>query len=193
MPKGHWLIPIAAFIDFVSVFISWLCIALGATAGTTGAAAAAYTLCSGAGITVASACALAGGALGTIIDPAIATVGIPLGIALGDAITVCLTIMGLSLLIMPMLMMGMFYPKYLFFDLGKLVPILNWFPFLTAFVIGCVATKYAEEKRGSLLANATKIALVVGGTGFATAYGLKSSVENQRRAYMPDIRPPQRN
>jgi hypothetical protein len=197
MPKGIWLIIPAAFIDLMSVFISWLCIVMGATAGTTGGAAIAYAACSAAGSTVANVCAVAGGALGTVVDPYIATVGIPLGIVLGDAITVCLTIMGLALFLIPLASMRMFYWKYLFMDLGKLVPIVNWLPFLSLFVGACIVRRYMDDKKqaGSIAGVAAGLlgAAISPGTAAGAMLSAGASLNASKQRMASDVRPPQRN
>lgn len=202
--KCSVLIVIAAFIDLAGVGISWALLALGAGAqaitpvgsgflGAFGAAYYCYNASSNliSGVTNAIQCGVAGGILGSVTG----VIGVPLGIALGEAITVCLSAMGVALLIMPMLLMGMFYPKYLISPLGKLVPVLNWLPFLSAFVIACIVQKRSEEKKRGFSSTASQVVRLVTApeTAAGTILGAATAINASKQKIASDVRPPQRN
>jgi hypothetical protein len=187
--KSILLILIALFVDLFGMFLSFLCIAM---LGTLGGGAVAYAACSnvGAGQTISQGCAAIGALFGTFAN----AVTMPLGIALGYGLTVCISAMGLALLSVPLAQMDMFYPRYLLVSAGKIIPLLDIFPFLSGFVVACVMAKNAETKKGGLLGSAAKLVVAVAApeAEIGTIIGTTLQVA-QTRMPRADIRPPQRN
>jgi len=158
MPRGLWILIPAVFIDLFQAGISFALLALGSVAGTAGGAVggalAGQALCNNIGLSWASsACAwvggLGGGAVGTLANPALAVVGVPLGIALGFVVSICLSMtFGLAFVLFPLIFMKMLYPRYLWSGFGEVVPGLSNAPFWSTLVIMSIIRKYGEEKGG---------------------------------------------
>lgn len=129
------------------------------------AAIAAFPPATGAGVGCAAAgyflgkigCLIGGTALGLLssipfVSVAIASVTVPIGIALGFAINVCLSLTLGAGLVTFLWFNGMLYPKYLLNGIGEVMPGLNNIPFWTALVVLCLLRKNAEEGSGAMAA-----------------------------------------
>ena len=152
MIRGTLLILIALIIDGLQAGLSLVLAIVTAVPGTalgaTGGCAAGNYFLGQIG------CAIGGtvlGLVGTLLDPALATFTEPIGIALGFAINICLTItLGAFLLTLMRIFEGKIYYKNLAFGLGEMIPGINNLPFWTAFVVISLLKKNAEDKQGAL-------------------------------------------
>lgn len=89
----------------------------------------------------------AGAVLGVV--PLIGAVGMPLGIGLGFASDICISLMLGSALIFLLAINGMYYPGYTWaVFIGETIPGLDIIPGWTFLAISCVLKKNAETKSG---------------------------------------------
>ncbi len=147
--KSAALIMLALFIDGIQAAVSASLALIAAFPGTVGGAAAG---CAAASATLGSwACGIGGlifGLLGTTLDAA-AVVTEPVGLMLGFAISICLSVTLGAGLIMLLILCNMFYPKYLLpGGVAELMPGFDLIPGWTAMTIMCVLQKVKDEKRG---------------------------------------------
>lgn len=138
---------IALFIDGLQACISLGLFFIASTAGTTGGAAAGCI--AGSQLAGTIGCWLGGallGVFGTLGNAFAAPVLIPIGIALGFAINMCLSATLGSGLIFLMWLNGIFYPRYaLGGGMTELVPGFDNLPAWTLMVILSLSRKKAEE------------------------------------------------
>lgn len=181
MLKSGALLVFAVLIDLMQAGISAGFLLLGTMLGTTGGAVGGaifgQNVCSWAGETVASWCmgvgAAAGGFFGSAANVPLAAVGVPLGIGLGFAASVCISFTFGLLLIIFLWRSGMFYPSYvLTVFVGEAIPGIDIVPGWTLLVIRSIMTKSAKEKKGvgGMVAGAA-LTVIAPGAGTATLLG----------------------
>jgi hypothetical protein len=159
--KAAALIMLALFIDGIQAGMSAAIFILSAFPGTFGGAAAGCA----AGNAVAGeiGCSIGGFLLGLVgsvplINGVLATVTMPVGIILGFAISVCLSLTLGAGLIMLLIIYGMFYPKYLMpGGISELIPGFDLVPGWTALTILCVLRKVKDEKAAQLKASLSTV------------------------------------
>jgi hypothetical protein len=152
--KAAALIMLALLIDGIQAGMSAAIFILSAFPGTFGGAAAGCA----AGNAVAGqvGCSIGGFLLGLVgsiplINGVLATVTMPVGVILGFAISVCLSLTLGAGLIMLLIIYGMFYPKYLMpGGISELIPGFDLIPGWTALTILCVLRKIRDEKTAQL-------------------------------------------
>lgn len=143
--KNTLLILLALFIDGLQATISWGIMVIAAFPGTTGGAALG---CLVGNYTVGQAgCWLGGGFLGIlgsipIVNATIATATVPVGIVLGFAINMCLSIaLGWCFLVPLLYLFNGVSWKRLIWGSGEMIPGINNIPFWTALVVLSILSK----------------------------------------------------
>ncbi len=157
--KAAALIMLALFVDGIQAAVSASLALVAAFPGTVGGAAAG---CAAASATLGSwACGVGGvifGLLGTTLDAA-AVVTEPIGLMMGFAISICLSMTLGAGLIMFLILNGMYYPKIMLpGGVAELIPGFDLIPSWTAMTILCVLQKVKEEKAGSVVGAVASIA-----------------------------------
>ncbi len=152
--KSVALIILALFIDGIQAGLSAAVFILTAFPGTIGGAAAGCA--AGAAVAGDIGCSFGGfllGLLGSIplINGALAVATMPVGVILGFAISICVSMTFGAGLVMLLILTGMFYPKYLSGGITELIPGVNCMPFWTALTLASVIRKYGDEKKKLLL------------------------------------------
>ena len=156
--KGTFLLLFALTIDALQAIMAWIFLGFGSAlqaitpvGGFIAGAATGATVCWNSSGTVvqgavdAVKCAAAGGVFGAAISAS----GAPLGVGLGFAIDVAISITMGSGLILALFLFGMFDLKYVAaVFVGETIPGLDVVPGWTFLVIRCILKKNAEEARG---------------------------------------------
>ncbi len=102
---------------------------------------------------------LAGVSLIPFIGIAIGATAGPIGIVLGTAISICLSITMGGGLIAALAFNGMFYPSKMLPAFAELVPGVSNAPVWTIVVVRCMMQKYKEEHGGSLFSKKTAVTM----------------------------------
>lgn len=179
MIRGTLLILLGLFIDLLQAGMSLMLALLTAVPGTVlgGAAGAGIgaSACSWIGSTASGICATIGGFalgfFGSWLNPILAGVTEPVGIALGFAIDICMSLTFGALLITFLIFNRMFYPKYLFGALGEVIPGINNIPFWTALVVLSLLKKKSEETGALAAASGLAMAAMSPTSALGTATG----------------------
>jgi hypothetical protein len=144
--KAAAFIMLALFIDGIQAAVSASLALIAAFPGTVGGAAAGCAV--GNGFFGSWGCTIGGfifGLLGTSLD-VLAPVTEPIGLAIGFAVSICLSMTFGAGLIMLLLLNGMYYPKFLLpGGIAELIPGFDLIPSWTAMTILCVLQKSKEE------------------------------------------------
>lgn len=150
--KAVVLILIALTIDALQAFISFGLFVIASTGGTLAGGALGCAI--GEYVAGQIGCFVGGGILGifgTLANPALATILVPIGTVLGFAVNVCLSLtLGVGLLVL-MWHFKVLSPRYLPGFLTELVPGVNCVPFWTAFVVTSIVRQKATQVVGSTL------------------------------------------
>ena len=137
--KNALLIMFALAIDGLQALIGLGVSVIAAFPGTVGGAAAGCA--AGAHVAGTFGCTVGGAFLGIlgsvpVINGALATVTIPLGVGIGFTIDVCLSLTLGTALILALFLCGMYYPKYAWnCGIAEFLPGFNIIPGWTALVI----------------------------------------------------------
>ncbi len=154
---------IDGFQFFVSLALSVIAALPGTTLGAAGGAAAGSYICQGWGSVIISGCAATGGLVlgvfGTWFDGA-AVITEPIGIAVGFAISICISFTLGSILVLFLQLIGVLDKKAaLMAYMGETLPGFSMLPAWTALVIRCGM----KEVRGEIMGTVLKTAIGVGG------------------------------
>ncbi len=181
--KGTLLIIFALCIDGLQALIGLGISIIAAFPGTVGGAAAG---CVGAQYIVAGkiSCAVGGFVLGIIgsfpiINGALATVTVPLGMAVAFTIDICLSLTLGSGLIMALIFCGMFHPKYIWSgSIVEFLPCFDILPGWTAMVV--LSIMETSKQKGGALGAAAGVALAAQSPSFKNATSALSGVKNMQ-------------
>lgn len=149
MSKGIIFILLGLFIDGFQAFMSFALLGIASIPGPIGGCLLGSKVAGQLG------CLVLGG-IGSIpiVNGFFASATIPIGIAMGIAVSFCLSVTLGTFMVSLMAFNGILYPKYLIWGGGELIPGLDIIPFWTLLAILCALKKKSEEKDGLLSAAA---------------------------------------
>ena len=149
--RGWLLILIAVFIDALQAAVDFMFTALGMFSGTAGGGALGCWL--GTKIAGSTGCyflGAVGAAAGSLANPALSSVGIPMGIMLGFAVNFCISATLGAGFVALLWMLGYYHPGITFGGaIAELLPGVDCLPGWTAMAALCVLKKRASEKKAS--------------------------------------------